>query len=154
MIGSTLRIVSTVRTVSLLQLISYVATFIEKAEKQSGVLFHEAQIALARSWMGDSDLRNIPDVLVQKASETKEGITVTDATEQKQERVKVPASSEEAKEIVQKFEDGAKAVRGDQEVSDSVAQHMLHDKTILADEKWLGSEEEERNAWVSICLIT
>lgn len=129
-----------------------VATFIEKAEEEAGVKFHEAQVAHARSWIGDGDLDNIPDVLIQQPVETQEGISISDATAQKQERVKVPANADEAKEVVRKFENGAKSLRGDQAVSDSVAQHMLQDNTSLLDEKWLGTDEEERNSSVSKAL--
>ena len=48
-----------------------------------------------------------------------------------------------AREIIKKFERGAENVRGDEEVSDTVSQHMLEDKTGLFDEKWLGTPEEE-----------
>ena len=45
-----------------------------------------------------------------------------------------------------KFEDGAKLVRGDEKVADNVGQHALNDDTGLLEEQWLGTEEEERNS--------
>ena len=40
----------------------------------------------------------------------------------------------------------------DDEVSDNVVQHMLGDRTGLLDEKWAGTEDEERFAYVSELL--
>jgi phospholipase D1/2 len=57
--------------------------------------------------------------------------------------VPIPPSAEEAKETVKKFEDAARVIRGDEDVSDNVSQHALMDKTRLEDEKWLGTPEEE-----------
>lgn len=58
----------------------------------------------------------------------------------------MPESEQEAEATLRKFEEGAKAVRADDDVADNVAQHMLMDKTDLRDEKWLGTEEEELTA--------
>lgn len=60
------------------------------------------------------------------------------------EEVKFFESLDEAKQVVRKFE--RSAGRSDDDVSDSLAQHLLADTTGLLDEQWLGSEEEER-AW-------
>jgi len=62
----------------------------------------------------------------------------------------MPESEEIAEETLRKFEDAARNIRGDEDVSDNVVQHMLMDKTSLEDEKWLGTEEEELNAYVMI----
>jgi len=37
-------------------------------------------------------------------------------------------------------------ISGRRGVADTVSQHMLNDKTGLMDEKWLGTDEEERDA--------
>ena len=121
-----------------------VASLISKAEENSGVKFNEAQVALAREWIGDQGLGDIKEIKVQAPVAAKEGTNVSEKTEDK---VPIPESFEAAKAVVEKFEHGARDVRGDEAVSDSVAQHSLEDKTSLQDEKWLGTEEEELNAY-------
>jgi phospholipase D1/2 len=54
--------------------------------------------------------------------------------------------------IVRRFEEGSDDIRGDEDVSDSVSQHRLLDRTRLSDEIWYGSEAEERDAYVSELL--
>jgi phospholipase D1/2 len=66
-----------------------------------------------------------------------------DKKKQEWESIPLPATEEEARQIYHKFEEGAKAVRGDADVSDSVAHHCLKDRTDLLNEKWLGTEQEE-----------
>ena len=64
----------------------------------------------------------------------------------KTEAVTLPETVDDAREVVSRFEQGAREVRGDEDVADTVGQHRFEDRTELAEEKWLGSEEEERNA--------
>ena len=52
----------------------------------------------------------------------------------------------EARGIIERFEAAAKAIRGDEEVSDNVAQHMLQAEGSLQEEAWLGTPDEERDA--------
>ncbi|KAJ7875753.1 hypothetical protein B0H14DRAFT_3437000 [Mycena olivaceomarginata] len=94
---------------------------------------HEAQIALARQWIGNDSDGSQKEVTISLPVETKEGIDA-------------------ARRVIEKFEAAAKAVRGDEDVADNVAQHMLHDRTSLLEEKWLGSEQEELDAYVSELL--
>jgi phospholipase D1/2 len=129
-------------------------------EATSGVKFEQVQVALARQWMGDQadqtgGVDPIKEVFVKVSAPTPEGLVETGkATEVKPMRVPLPQSAEEARETVAKFESGANQLRGDDSVSDSVAQHKCNDHTTLADEKWLGTEEEEKNAYVSeLCYI-
>lgn len=72
----------------------------------------------------------------------------SDETPEEVHEFQIPESEEQAEETIRRFEEGARSVRGDEEVADNVAQHMLDDRTGLQDEKWLGSEEEELNAYV------
>jgi phospholipase D1/2 len=119
-------------------------------EANSGVKFHEAQVALARQWIGDQadagGVDPITEVFIKIPQPTAEGIVETKATETKVEKVQLPASTEEARGLIERFEHGADSIRGDEEVADVVAQHMLNDKTGLLEEKWLGTEEEEKDA--------
>jgi len=124
-------------------------------EEVSGIKFNEARVALSRRWVGEMDenAKNLPSTVVLKEiSPTTEGLVVSDKTATKDEAVPMPATEEEARGIIKKFEDGARNLRDDIQVSDSVAQHMLYDKTTLLEEQWLGSEEEELNAYVSELL--
>lgn len=114
--------------------------------------FHEAQIALARQLIGDcpTDQTEItlalPEVKVQTLSASnnsnKNGTKTSSVT------MPIAPSADEARQTVEKFERAAREVRSDHEVSDSVAQHMLSDRTTLYDEKWLGTEEEELKSCV------
>ncbi|EMD36120.1 hypothetical protein CERSUDRAFT_116030 [Gelatoporia subvermispora B] len=130
-------------------------SFISKIEEKSGVKFHEAMTALARLWIGRSEGPEDPtDVAVAiptgkfLAQRTPAGAN----TELKTETYKLPRTLEEARDLIQQFERGSESLRDDEAVSDNVVQHMLHDKTNLLDEKWLGTEEEERAAYVSELL--
>jgi phospholipase D1/2 len=119
-------------------------------EKNSGVKFSEAQVALAREWIGvQSTMGDIKEITVQAPVATKEGINISDKTEIKNEVTPIPPSFEAAKAIVEKFEHGSDDIRGDEDVSDTVVQHVLLDKTTLLDEKWEGTAEEELDACVS-----
>jgi len=131
-------------------------SLISKMETNSGVKFNEAQVALARQWIGDQadegGVDPITEVFVKSGQPTSEGIVETKATETKGEKVKLPASEEEARQKIELFERGADDVRSDEEVNDTVSQHMLNDKTGLLDEKWLGTDEEEKDAYISELL--
>ncbi|KAF7311749.1 Phospholipase [Mycena indigotica] len=128
------------------------STYIQKIEAEGGVKYHEALVALARKWIGreGGDQKTVTYTLPVP---TKEGIVVTDTkTPPKTETVPIPESESEAHHILEKFERAAKRVRGDNDVADNVAQHMLHDRTSLLEEKWLGTEQEELDAYVSELL--
>ena len=64
----------------------------------------------------------------------------------KVEAVPVPQDEAECDRLISQFERGAEGLRGDENVSDSVAQHVLGDSTSLLDEQWLGTPEEEKAA--------
>jgi phospholipase D1/2 len=123
------------------------ASLISIMEQTSGVKFREAQVALARQWIGPELGQDAPkEVTIKSPEPTTEGVVVSEKTDVKTETVPIPESYEAAKDMIKRFESGADNIRGDEEVSDTVAQHMLLDKTSLMDEKWLGTDEEELNA--------
>ncbi|KAF9557909.1 phospholipase D/nuclease [Agrocybe pediades] len=125
--------------------------FIRQMEERSGVKFHEAQIALARQWVSGDDHTTQKDVVVVIPEE--DSLVPSDKPKtQRTETVPIPTDDNAAREVVARFERGAEGLRSDEAVADTVAQHMLADKTSLLDEKWLGSEEEELNAYVSELL--
>ncbi|KAF7332538.1 Phospholipase [Mycena kentingensis (nom. inval.)] len=127
------------------------STYIEQIENESGLKYHQVQVALARLWIGN-DQTDQKEFTFTLPVETKENIVVSEKSEPKTETVPIPQSEDEAREIIERFEKAARRVRGDDDVSDNVAQHMLNDRTSLLDEKWLGSEEEELNAYISELL--
>lgn len=133
-------------------------------EQNSGVKFQQAMVALAREWVGDSFHKGVskpgvdsPDTvsIVLPASEIAD--TTTMAVEGpknavKTEKYRLPQTVEEAKDLIEQFERGARGLRSDENVSDNVVQHMLGDRTSLLDEVWLGTEDEEKKAFVSELL--
>nr|GAT61270.1 phospholipase D [Mycena chlorophos] len=128
------------------------STYIEQIESQGGVKYHQALVALARRWIGidGGDQKTVTFTLPVEA---KDGIVVTqEKQDQKTETYPIPESESEANHMLKRFEEAAKAIRGDEDVSDNVAQHMLNDRTGLEDEKWLGTEQEELDAYVSELL--
>jgi phospholipase D1/2 len=131
-------------------------SFIKQMEEKSGVKFNEARVALSRRWFGDVDESHKsalpPTVTLKEVAPTTEGVVVSDKTAVKEDVIPMPATLEQATSIIKKFEEGAKELREDVAVSDNVVQHMLGDITNLLEEKWLGSEDEELNAYVSELL--
>jgi len=121
-------------------------------EQKSGVTFHQAQIALARQWLGTPDVWVQSTVAIKMPDPTTEGIVI-EKTKTKVEEMEYPKTEEDARQIIEKFEAGAIGERSDDSVSDSVAHHALMDKTGLQQEKWLGSEQEELNWWVKFKLF-
>ena len=121
-------------------------------EDNSGVKFHEAQVALARQWVSGDTKTSQKTVTINITQETKEAMVVTDKTPPKTETVPIPESDEAASQLIARFVCGAQGVRADEAVADNVAQHMLTDSTSLLDEQWLGTPEEELNAYGAVVL--
>jgi phospholipase D1/2 len=125
------------------------ASFIKEMEQNSGVTYHQAQIAQARLWIGEDGYWHQEKVKIQGPQpdfgmELSETATTGKDTQKVVEEVDFPPSSEVAAATVKKFESGA--TREDLGVSDSVSQHTLRDKTNLKEEKWYGTEQEERDS--------
>ena len=132
------------------------ATLIAEMEASSGVSFHEAQIALARQWVGRNFYgKDVPrEVYVKVPQEATVGITVTEETPVKKDKVPLPESIDAAREIIAQFESGAENLRSDEMVADSVSHHALQGRGSLLDETWMGTEEEELNWCVNPCLVS
>ena len=123
-------------------------------EENSNVKFSEAQVALARQWVAGDLLTDQKEIILSMPRED-EGLVVTTTTEKGKEKDKVvtikvaiPMDDNAAREVVERFQDGASGVRSDDPVADNVTQHRLQDGTSLLEEKWLGTEAEELNACV------
>ncbi|KIY71099.1 phospholipase D/nuclease [Cylindrobasidium torrendii FP15055 ss-10] len=128
-------------------------SYMDKMEKESGVKFHEAQVALSRVWIGPGE-GNQTEVTVALPLEGSGGLAEMKDGKEKQKTitVKLPASAEEALATIQKWEKASDVIPDDDYTSDSVVQHMLHDSTPLSAEKWSGTAEEEKDAYVSELL--
>ncbi|PFH53623.1 hypothetical protein AMATHDRAFT_137275 [Amanita thiersii Skay4041] len=124
-------------------------TLIKQMEEKSDVKFLQAQVAMAKQWIAGDTLTAQTEATVIVPQETQEALVVEKA-EPQTEKIPIPQSEEEARQIIARFEEGAE--RTDVEVSDSVTSHMLQDQTSLLDEKWLGTEQEELNSYVSELL--
>ncbi|KAL6298141.1 phospholipase D/nuclease [Sparassis latifolia] len=130
-------------------------SFIAQMEQISGVKFHEAMVAQARLWIGPREDKLDPQqvtVVLPTGNFNAEPTPSGAKTELKTETYTIPPSFEAARDIVQRFVGSARSLRSDKDVSDNVVQHMLIDKTGLLQEQWLGTEEEERTAYVSELL--
>lgn len=126
-------------------------TLIARMEANSGVKFNEAQVALARQWIGDSANPGDPtEVKVKIPQPTTAGIVVGEKAEVKTETYQLPRLYSDAVAVIERFESGANPLVGRRHdlVADTVGQHALQDRTNLADEQWLGNEQEELNSYV------
>jgi phospholipase D1/2 len=131
-------------------------SFIQEMSQGSGVSFFKAQVAQARLFVGDdsqwkqkSIKINRPTAFVPDDMHQGLGTTERKGTEVIEE-VPFPASSQEAEQTIKRFESAAP--RNDDEVSDSVAQHVLEDVTDLQTEEWLGTPQEEKDCYITELL--
>ena len=132
-------------------------SLIKEMEQNSGVKFHQAQIAQARLWIGDDGFWRQEKVQIKAPDpdagldDTGMGVTEKGKNVQKTvEEMDMPGSTQEAADIVARFQSGA--TRSDEGVADTIGQHSLSDRTSLLDEKWYGTEQEERDSYVSELL--
>lgn len=129
-------------------------------EENSGVKFQHAMVALSRQWVGQENGKDQPQsVSIVLPDETNSSGAAIEGSKEggnksqlKTETYPLPQSVDEARAIIERFEQGADGLRSDESVSDNVVQHMLTDRTSLLDEQWLGTPEEEKNAYVSELL--
>lgn len=122
-------------------------------EENSGIKFHEAMTALACQWVGPaSETIHHMTVVMPTGKALLEPSVMGVKNELKKETYPLPPTLEQAKTIVECFQQGA--VRADNTVSDNVSQHAALDTTALESERWEGTEEEERAAYVTeLCYI-
>lgn len=112
-------------------------------------------VALARLWVGKHEEALEPQdvsVVLPTGTYTEELSPAGGKAELKTETYQLPKSYEEAVEILERWKGAADRLRNDDDVSDNVVQHMLSDRTSLLEEKWLGTVEEEKAAYVSELL--
>ncbi|KIY47816.1 phospholipase D/nuclease [Fistulina hepatica ATCC 64428] len=127
-----------------------VDSLIKQMEQNSGVRFYEAQVALAKQYIGADP--NQKDVKLRVPKSEASGPAL-DAKEDKKDvdvlTIPLPETEEEAREVVSRFEHGSDAIRDDENVSDAVGQHAMLDSTALQDELWVAPPEEELKNFVS-----
>ncbi|WVQ75129.1 hypothetical protein IAR50_004738 [Cryptococcus sp. DSM 104548] len=131
--------------------INYPYGRIKRMEERSGVTFQEAQVALAKIYVGGEDTKSDKDEFVnieQPHDQTTDAGDI--GKKETQKAVKLPKTVDEAKAIIEKFQ--AASANDDKHVSDNVCQHALQDKTTLNDEHWDGTEQEELYCYVSELL--
>ncbi|KAF8603406.1 phospholipase D/nuclease [Ceratobasidium sp. AG-I] len=125
-------------------------SLIKQMEQTSGVTFHQVQLAQARLWIGDDNPGHQTKVQIKVPhpnvgpDENQDGM---DATQREKETTSLPRTTEEATELIERFERGAE--RGDADAVDTVGQHALMSQGRLLEETWLGTEQEETNSYVS-----
>ena len=126
-------------------------SFIKQMEENSGISFHQAQVALAKQWIGTPETWSQPNVSIKQPDPSHEEIVIDD-TQVKVDVEDFPPTVEVAVEIVEKFEAGAVGLWDDICVSDSIAHHALMDDTSLLQEKWLGTDQEELDRYGSVVI--
>ena len=117
-------------------------------EQKSGISFHEAQVAAARIFLGKEGYVSkkatvsirIADDKNRKDDEKEKGKGI--------QEVSLPQTTEEAMEILKKFE--AATPPQDGSVRDSIAANVLHGQKPIKDEPWPTQDEaQEKEAYVT-----
>ncbi|EJT48644.1 hypothetical protein A1Q1_02371 [Trichosporon asahii var. asahii CBS 2479] len=128
---------------------------IKAQEEASGVKFHEAQVAMARLYVGEAGDQVDEDeyVYIEKPHDQATAAAETNKKKTAREAVKIPRTMAEARDIIDRFE-AAGAPQG-KPTEDNICQHALRTEgQTLLDEPWNGTEQEERDALVSeLCYI-
>ncbi|KZT08000.1 phospholipase D/nuclease [Laetiporus sulphureus 93-53] len=131
-------------------------SYLSQIEQISSVRFHQAMAAVARLWVGPGEEKDAPAnltvVLPTGTLSEETSAAGPPRPEMKTETYPLPKSYQEAHDILWRWKEAASKLRSDESVADNVVQHMLHDKTSLLEEKWLGTPEEEKAAYVSELL--
>ncbi|PWN46154.1 phospholipase D/nuclease [Ceraceosorus guamensis] len=123
---------------------------VRETEQASGITYHQAQVALARVYIGDAAYQDGRKKIAIKVPSSEPDAPLDKDGKKKLstvEEVEMPATSQEALEILRKFANGTpERARG---LQDSIASAFLHGQPDITQSQWQGSEEEEVNAWVT-----
>ncbi|WWC65686.1 uncharacterized protein I303_108307 [Kwoniella dejecticola CBS 10117] len=127
-------------------------TRIKRMEEKSGVSFHEAQVALAKVYVGSDDVGGGQDetVNIEQPHDQTDGVDQINKKDTVQKAIKLPKTIDDAKDIIERFQNGRS--NDDKHVSDNVGQHAMQDKTSLSEEQWDGTDEDELASYVSEIL--
>lgn len=132
-------------------------TYLKDVEKRSNVSFHEAQVAQAREWIGDGmqdgTTRELKIFEVQ--GNVGGGLQMEGDAKKSDAKTKtlpLPQNRQEARRIVDRFENAARDALNGSRISDNVGQHAMKGTGPLLEERWFGNEDEERNWYVHLPL--
>lgn len=92
----------------------------------------------------ETEAANMQSIVI---TATKEGESIAQEQTKAQGgvRLNIPSSVAEATEIIHKWE----ATKVADNISDSISHHALHSQGDILSEPWLGTEEEEKQAFVT-----
>lgn len=125
-------------------------SFVKEIESNSGVTFFDAQVALVREWLGPENgewhQQTVSIAVPKETTGNVETMGTSDKDKPLIKAVDFPGTVQEASSIIQQFQQGA--TRDDSIIADTVGQHAMLDVTNLADEQWLGTPQEELDAYV------
>jgi phospholipase D1/2 len=87
-----------------------------QSDQQSGVTFHEAQVALAKVYVGSDDVKGgLNEVVnIEKPHDERTSVDQIGKKDTVEKAVRLPKTVEEAKDIIKRFQDGA--VKSDKNV--------------------------------------
>jgi len=151
MTGSTRPTVSTLHGLFAVLIACHASeTYLKDVEKRSGVTFQEAQVAQAREWIGDgwSDGSTRELKIFEANGNIGGGLQMEGDAKKSDAKFKtfpLPQDRQEAKRTVDRFENAAKDSLAGSQVSDNVGHHAMKGTGSLWEERWFGTEEEERN---------
>ena len=88
----------------------------EHADSQSGVTFHEAQVALAKVYVGSDDVKGGDDevVNIERPHDERTSVDQIGKKDTVAKAIKLPKTLDEAKDIIKRFQDAA--VKSDKNV--------------------------------------
>jgi phospholipase D1/2 len=89
---------------------------LESANRQSGVTFHEAQVALAKVYVGSDDVKGGDDevVNIERPHDERTSVDQIGKKDTVAKAIKLPKTLDEAKDIIKRFQDAA--VKSDKNV--------------------------------------
>ncbi|KDN41694.1 phospholipase D/nuclease [Tilletiaria anomala UBC 951] len=131
--------------------INYDRKMIAEVEYESGISFHETQVAISRVHLSDAQIGDGPAREVVKIrNPVSDSDKVDEKTGQRKPAeiaaIPLPASTEEAKNLLKRFQ--AKVPQSHQQVRDSIASDILHGQRPER-ETWNGSAADEKAAYVT-----
>jgi phospholipase D1/2 len=89
---------------------------LEHTNSQSGVTFHEAQVALAKVYVGSDDVKGGDDevVNIERPHDERTSVDQIGKKDTVAKAIKLPKTLNEAKDIIKRFQDAA--VKSDKNV--------------------------------------
>jgi len=94
----------------------FVQPLLKHADSQSGVTFHEAQVALAKVYVGSDDVKGDGDevVNIERPHDERTSVDQIGKKDTVEKAIRLPKTVDEAKDIIKRFQDAA--VKSDKNV--------------------------------------